>query len=90
MLLKSLTLLRTGLPSSVRCFGSLGSGFPKHREVFNDQYYDDGDAKSPYGSSTNDFQDPNNPFTTENPFVPGGVLSSYKKRLGLSAEEVME
>lgn len=44
MLLKSLTLLRSGLPTSVRCFGSLGSGFPKHREVFNDKYYDDGDA----------------------------------------------
>ena len=27
---------------------------------------------------------------TENPFIPGGILSSYKKRVGLTAEEVME
>lgn len=51
MLLKSLTLLRTGVPSTtVRGFGSLGSGFPKHREVFNDKYYDDDENKSPYST----------------------------------------
>lgn len=39
---------------------------------------------------SNDFVDPNNPFVSENPFVPGGILASYKKRLNLTPEEVME
>lgn len=37
-----------------------------------------------------DYIDPNNPFVQENPYVPGGILASYKKRIGLTAEEVME
>jgi hypothetical protein len=37
-----------------------------------------------------DYVDPNNPFVQNNPFVPGGILASYKKRLGLSTNEVME
>jgi len=37
-----------------------------------------------------DYIDPNNPFVTETPFVPGGILANYKKRVGLSADEVME
>ena len=70
--------------------------FPKHNEIFNDQYYD-APSDNPYanksaGPSTmsEDYVDPNNPFVSENPFVPGGILASYKKRAGLNATEVME
>jgi hypothetical protein len=66
--------------------------FPKHKEFFNDKYYDTEDNhKSPYSEKapgpktlSDDFIDPNNPFVTENPFVPGGILASYKKRLNLT------
>jgi len=71
--------------------------FPKHKEYFNDHFYDAEDGKSPYAknapnpnSMSEDYVDPNNPFVQHNPFVPGGILASYKKRVGLSAEEVME
>jgi hypothetical protein len=37
-----------------------------------------------------DYVDPNNPFISESPFVPGGILASYKKRAGLTPNEVME
>jgi hypothetical protein len=37
-----------------------------------------------------DYVDPNNPFVAEHYGAPGGILASYKKRIGLSAEEVME
>jgi hypothetical protein len=37
-----------------------------------------------------DYVDPNNPFISESPFVPGGILASYKKRAGLTADDVME
>ena len=37
-----------------------------------------------------DYIDPNDPFKTDNPFIPGGILSSYKKKLGLTAKDVME
>ena len=75
-----------------------GFNFPKHKEFFNDEYYDDDSNESPYakkavgpkGGPQEDYVDPNNPFVTENPFVPGGILASYKKRLGLTAEEVMQ
>ena len=73
--------------------GSLGDNFsfPKHKEFFNDKFYGAEDEQSPYAKATpnasqmsEDFVDPNNPF------VPGGILASYKKRLGLSTNEVME
>lgn len=91
-----------------RCFGSQGafsSGsigdefkFPKHKEFFNDKYYDTpNEGKSPYSkksagpaSMSEDYVDPNNPFVSENPFVPGGILANYKKRVGLNPQEVME
>lgn len=72
--------------------------FPKHNEFFNDEYYDNEDQKkSPYAKNaagpktmSEDFVDPNNPFVSENPYVPGGILASYKKRLNLTPDEVME
>ena len=33
--------------------------------------------------------DPNNPFATVDPFVPGGILMNYKKKAGLTAEDVI-
>jgi len=79
--------------------GSLGDNFsfPKHKEFFNDKFYGVEDEQSPYAKATpnanqmsEDYVDPNNPFVQNNPFVPGGILASYKKRLGLSTNEVME
>lgn len=79
--------------------GSLGDNFslPKHKEFFNDKFYGAEDEQSPYAKATpnasqmsEDYVDPNNPFVQNNPFVPGGILASYKKRLGLSTNEVME
>lgn len=77
--------------------------FPKHKEFFNDKFYDapntdqQGHHESPYGTKapgpatvSEDYIDPNNPFVSENPFVPGGILSQYKKRVGLTTEDVME
>lgn len=34
--------------------------------------------------------DPNEPFLRDAPFVPGGILATYKKRLNLTADEIME
>ena len=79
--------------------GNLGDNFsfPKHKEYFNDKFYTEEDQKSPYSNNASapntmseDFVDPNNPFVQHNPYVPGGILASYKKRLGLTANEVME
>jgi hypothetical protein len=60
-------------------------------------YYDEEGAKSPFAKKaagpktmSEDYVDPNNPFVTENIQAPGGILASYKKRIGLSADEVME
>jgi hypothetical protein len=72
--------------------------FPKHKEFFNDEYYgEEGPTKSPFASKaagpktmSEDYIDPNNPFVSENLSAPGGILASYKKRVGLSAQEVME
>lgn len=71
----------------------LGSNFnfPKHKEYFNDMYYEDESADGAFarkreGQPTDkDYLDPNEPFTQENPWVPGGVLNTYKKRLNLTA-----
>ena len=71
--------------------------FPNHKEFFNDQYYGTEKQESPYKKASpkpdtlgEDYVDPNNPFVSHNPFVPGGILASYKKRVGLSSQEVME
>ena len=74
--------------------------FPKHKEFFNDKFYEEPNentGKSPYAKNaagpqtlSEDYVDPNNPFLSESPFVPGGILSSYKKRAGLTADDVME
>jgi hypothetical protein len=72
--------------------------FPKHKEFFNDAFYGEEETKSPYAKNapgpanplSEDYVDPNNPFVTHNPFVPGGILATYKKRLNLTPEEVME
>ena len=79
--------------------GNLGDNFsfPKHKEFFNDKFYGEENPKSPYSKNaanpntlSEDYVDPNNPFVQHNPYVPGGILASYKKRMGLSANEVME
>lgn len=74
--------------------GSLAENFsfPKHKEFFNDKFYDTEDnRKSPYAEKasgpktmSDDYIDPNNPFVSENPYLPGGILASYKKRLNLT------
>lgn len=62
--------------------------FPRHKEFFNDEYYDpeeenDG-MKGSFAGKTNpfpghDYEDPNNPFSVKSDFIPGGILSNYKK-----------
>ena len=71
--------------------------FPNHKEFFNDEFYDEPSEKSPYSKTKagpqtigEDYVDPNNPFVSANPYVDGGILSSYKKRAGLTANEVVE
>lgn len=111
MLFKSMNLLKNTsiapttasfMGMSARGFASaqnLGGNFsfPKHKEFFNDEYYGEESAKSPFSKNAagpktmqDDFVDPNNPFISESLGAPGGILASYKKRLGLSAKEVME
>lgn len=67
--------------------------FPKHKEFLNDMYYqqeDDDTGKGPFGTPKNDYVDPNQPFKQEAPFVPGGILATYKKRLGITPEDIMQ
>lgn len=110
MLTKSMMQMRnrhlTFTSLAHRCIGSktYQSGdnfnFPKHKEFFNDMYYEqeeDASKKGAFGKEApgpftqgDDYIDPNEPFIQETPFVPGGILATYKKKLDLSAEEVME
>ena len=60
-------------------------------------YYQEDNVSSPYEQEAKgpftmdkDFEDPNNPFTQDNNFVPGGILKQYKKRLNLTPEDVMD
>lgn len=86
MLVKSINLMKSNIivapfnnkvltrlfSSRVFSSGDLGSNFsfPKHKEFFNDKYYDtESEPKSPYSSTapgpnamSEDYQDPNNPF----------------------------
>jgi hypothetical protein len=80
---------------------SLGNNFsfPRHKELFNDEYYasDNENTENGYMNDGNkdinkneDTVDPNSPFTRDNLFTSGGILSQYRKRVGLTAEDVME
>lgn len=91
--------MRTFASGGAKTFQSGGNfNFPKHNEYFNDKYYDTTDStKSPYAKNaagpktlSEDFVDPNNPFVSENPYIPGGILASYKKRMNLTPQEVIE
>ena len=62
--------------------------FPKHKELFNDMYYQEEDAQDP--NKAKDYQDPNDPFVSQNPFVPGGILAQYEEKAGLTAKDIME
>jgi hypothetical protein len=72
MLSKSLKLLKVSSPLLVTT-RSFASGdnfkFPKHKEFFNDKYYQHEESESPYAKtapgptgSNQDYVDPNNPF----------------------------
>ena len=71
--------------------------FPRHKELLNDEYYDHTDHGNQW-----DYKDPRNEFGNANEKMDfedwdksmhrptsRGVLSSYKKRLNLSPEDVM-
>merc|ERR1712087_512696 len=70
-------------------------GFPKHKELFTDEYYADGkeegyedeDQANPYGAHGKDYEDWNEPV-----YKPSsrGILGTYKKQLNLTATDVME
>lgn len=73
------------------------SKFPNHKEFFNDAYYEQEGDQNPFTKNApgphtrgNDWVDPNEPFIQENEFAPGGILASYKKRLGLTPSDIME
>lgn len=72
---------------------NLGSNFsfPKHKELFTDAFYEDEEFPTAFEQEVRgpftegkDYKDPNEPFDIENPYVPGGILSQYKKRLNLT------
>ena len=71
--------------------------FPRHKELLNDEYYDHTDHGNQW-----DYKDPRNEFGNANEKMDfedwdksmhkptsRGVLSSYKKRLNLSVQDVM-
>ena len=71
----------------------ISGGFPKHNELFADDYYDaqadqsnayDKKHKQNFGKDMDQFNQANNRVT------PTGVLSSYKKQLNLNAKDIME
>ena len=104
--LKTSTTLFSMNTLGIRCFATKAFGsssgkladnfnFPKHKEFFNDMYYQQEEGNSEtgaYGKNTEgpatigkDYVDPNEPFLSENKFAPGGILAHYKKRAGLTA-----
>jgi len=70
----------------------ISGGFPKHDELFADDYYD---AKA---DQPNEFDKPNSHFgkdmdqfnQAKDRVTPTGVLSSYKKQLNLNVKDIME
>ncbi len=70
--------------------------FPKHSELFADDYYDPQksgaeesstayDHDFPRGDDFEDFEKPTHRRSTS-----GGILSTYKKQLNLTADDVMQ
>lgn len=66
--------------------------FPKHNELFADDYYDPkkDDEETPYdhkfpgGADYEDYEKPTHRKTTG-----GGILSSYKKQLNLTPDDII-
>ena len=66
--------------------------FPKHREILTEDFYDDktydSNESNPYASRTvqNDWEDYSTPTHRA---TNSGVLSSYKKQLNLTPDDLM-
>lgn len=80
-----------------------GFKFPKHTELFADDYYDDIHQQGEDGGAKNAKERPKDPYTPashEQDFERAdgsthrrtmtGVLSTYKKQLNLSAKDLIE
>jgi len=66
--------------------------FPKHKNMFSEDYYNGEENEvhtSPYdkGTSANDFEDSSMPTHRA---TQSGVLSTYKKQINLTPEEIMQ
>ena len=87
---------------TIRCFASGDNfKFPKHKNLFTEDYYNKEDnelSENPYAkhqghgsilgnSITNDFEDFNEPVHRA---TQSGLLSTYKKQINLTAQDVME
>jgi hypothetical protein len=73
--------------NSVRPFAStLKTGFPKHKELFTDEYFQAGneDIENPFAkeSKQGDYELPDESVKR---MSNTGVLNTYKKQLGLTA-----
>jgi hypothetical protein len=82
---------------SVRLFATASNDgsmkFPKHKELFADDYYDkEGEQKTqnPYENSFLHGQDSENFDKGAVRSTPTGILANYKKQLNLSAGEIMQ
>ena len=75
---------------SVRNGGRPSWAFPKHKELLTDDFYEDdlSNESNPYGKTKvpNDYDDYNKATHRS---TATGVLSSYKKQLNLSTQDIM-
>lgn len=80
------TIQKGSLPQ--RAFASNNMHFPRHKELFNEDYYEDKDnGTNPYNEEREDaisYDKPSHRATGS------GILSTYKKQLNLSAEDITQ
>ena len=86
--------VRAGIPGPCFAFSTrqpAGWSFPRHKELLTEDYYnyEEGGDANPYDTSTvkNDFEDYEAVATHRS--TATGVLSTYKKKLNLTAKDVM-
>ena len=69
---------------------SYNNGFPKHKELFTDDYFEHAETENPYdtnpleGEDIDKFDEPSHRMTQT------GVLSNYKKQLNMTAQDYVE
>lgn len=80
----------TGCQAAQFSSPSGGWSFPKHKELLTDDFYEDDThdenpyAKQPLSNDYDNYDQPTHRSTAT------GVLSSYKKQLNLTAEDIMK